>query len=75
MSNKTDDIEFEVKVALDGGPLTLAGLEADGRFAWLDDRRWLGAAIGNMVRDGRVRAGCGWDRRNHNDNCVIEAVR
>lgn len=51
----TDDIEFEITTALDGGPLTLAGLEAGDRFAWLDDRRWLAAAISNMVRDGRVR--------------------
>lgn len=75
MSGKTDDIEFEVRTALDNGPLTLAGLEAGGRFAWLDDRRWLGVALSNLGRDGRLRwVNCDADH-NHNDRCVIEAVR
>jgi hypothetical protein len=72
--NKTDDIEFEVKVALAGGPLTLDGLEAGDRFVWLDDRRWLGVAISNMVRNGRVKTSCDWASHNHGGGCLIEAV-
>jgi hypothetical protein len=74
MPNTTDDIEFEVRIALSNGPLTLDGLEAGGRFAWLDDRCWLDVAISNLVRDGRVTSSCDWSHHNHNGGCVIEAV-
>lgn len=69
--SKTADIEFEIKVALRSGPKTLDGLEAGDRFAWLDDRRWLGVALGHMVRDGRVQADCDWDHHSHSGNCTI----
>jgi hypothetical protein len=71
MPNKTRDIEIGIVAALANGPLTLDGLEAGGRFAWLDDRRWLGVAIGNMRRDGRlVWVECDPDH-SHDGNCAI----
>lgn len=74
MGGKTNDIEFVIATALDHGPLTLDGLEAGGRFEWLDDRRWLAVALGHMVRDGRITSSCNWDRHNHDGSCTLKAV-
>jgi len=69
--SKTEDIEFEIKSALGGGPMTLAALEEGGRFGWLDDRRWLGAAVHNMLRDGQVVTPDCDPGHNHDGACRI----
>jgi hypothetical protein len=72
--SKTEDIEFEIRLALADGPMTLAQLEAGGRFAWVDDRCWLRVAVYKMIREGRIRA-VGCDHDSHDGDCVVEAVR
>jgi membrane-bound lytic murein transglycosylase MltF len=73
--NKTADIEWEIALVLDAGPLTLAEMEqrlpAEIRS---EDRRWIGIAVYNMLRDGRIRA-VGCDHDSHEGDCVVETVR
>ncbi len=75
MANKTDDIEWCIARALDNGPLTLAEMEkrlpAEIRA---EDRRWIGAAVYAMLRDGRIRA-VGCEHGSHDGTCVVEAMR
>jgi hypothetical protein len=72
--NKTADIEWEIALVLDRGPLTLAEMEtrlpAEIRNI---ERTWIGIAVYRMLGDGRIRTvGCDHDR--HEGACVIEAV-
>lgn len=72
--NKTADIEREIAQVMDGGQLTLQEMEerlsAQIRAV---DRRWIGIAVYQMLRDGRLRAvRCG---HIHDGACVVEAVR
>jgi hypothetical protein len=73
--NKTADIEWEISLVLDNGPLTLAEMEeqlpAEIRAV---DRRWIGVAVYNMLRDGRIRA-VGCDHGSHDGDCVVEVAR
>jgi hypothetical protein len=73
--SKTDDIEWEIRRALQDGPLTLAMLE--GRLPAMTvtiDRRWFAVALHQMLGDGRIRTtGCD-DQHSHDGACVVEAT-
>lgn len=66
MPSKTDDIEFAITTTLSaGGQVTLADLNERlyGGYPQLrdEDPRWIGAAVSNLLKDGRLTA-IGWDR-------------
>lgn len=71
--NKTEDIEWEIRRVLYDGPLTLEAMETrlPPEFRAIE-RTWIGIAVHNMERDGRIRfTGC--DHRSHEGYCVVEA--
>jgi hypothetical protein len=73
--NWTADIEWEVALVLNGGPLTLDELEQRLPAAIRDiGRRWIGVAVYRMLGDGRIRA-VGCDHGTHDGACVVEAAR
>ncbi len=73
--NKTEDIEWEISLALANGPATLTELEARLPDAYRAiERTWIGIAVYRMLDDGRIRAvGCTHNR--HEGDCVVEATR
>ncbi len=73
--NKTEDIEWEIGLALADGPLTLAEMEDRLPDAFRRiERTWIGIAVYRMLDDGRIRAvGCTHNR--HEGDCVMEAGR
>lgn len=70
--------QVERHLANAGGPVKLAGLRdrvhsltADGDF------RWVGVALMNLVRDGKVRYlvdGCD-DNHDHDGECTVELIQ
>ena len=74
--NKTADIEWEIALVLDGGPLTLQEMEdrlPPEMSTSTADRRWIGVAVYRMLGDGRLRA-VGCDCGSHNGRCVVDLV-
>lgn len=61
MPSKTQDIEFAIETEIKPGEeITLAELDTRLYAAYPDlaeiDRRWVGAAVSTMIRDGRLVA-------------------
>jgi hypothetical protein len=78
MPSKTDDIEFAIRYALPAEPVTVAEAEEllyNGYPVLRDeDRRWIGVAMHNLERDGKIRyTGC--THEMHEGDCKVELIR
>jgi hypothetical protein len=67
--NKTEDLQVMILDALADGPLTLDEMEQ--RIPPVDDRRWIGVALGHLKRDGEIRYLMCDAEHNHAGGCVI----
>lgn len=74
--NKTADIEQMVLLWLDRGPLTVDAVAAEFRTAFVGEQlTWLGIAMHQLERDGRVRYPSCSAGHNHDGPCLAELAR
>jgi hypothetical protein len=76
--NKTDDIETAIRFTLPNEPVTVAEAEELLYRGYPvlrgEDRRWIGIAMHNLERDGKIRyPGC--DHDMHEGDCKVELAR